>query len=142
MPKFIKYLFTTLLVTAPFVVASCGYKVNFYNFESYSSPQAQKIINKKFKFKEYGDDAAFIDLFKNQKIIGGISSTSTNVKLIKEGYASKIDFSYLFPQWKNKTKNEINTLVEKLYIPEVKNLMDIFDSYLGDVDGDGQQDHV
>lgn len=119
---------------------SVGYKPALFNYVDYISERGQEILEKNFNYKTFDDLPEFEQALKQGRTIGGIGSDYYNAKLIKQGQLKKIDFhkALHIPS----TVTNIATELQNLYTTDVWNQLAQFDSYLGDVDGDGTVDHL
>ena len=145
-----KLKFLLLSITSAISVAtvissvSCNMSLNFkpafFNYQDYSWEKGINKINEKFQYKQFGDLPEFERALKENKTVGGIGSDYYIIKWIKEKEIKKIDFSKAFNMNILTTSKEVT--IKSFYTDVVWNHMKNFDTLLGDIDGDGINDHL
>lgn len=134
------------VIAIPMSTMACGKstisaKAVFWNYEDYISEEAEDGITKDgFTFQQFGDLPTFETNLRQGNAAGGIGSDWLNATLAKAKIIKKINFNKVFEY--TQTGTELENKLKTLYTPEAWKLMAQFDSYIGDVDGDGTPDKL
>ncbi|WP_322901234.1 hypothetical protein [Mycoplasmopsis felis] len=133
------FIFSIIIVS---LKINNNFRPAFFNYKSYIAPSNEDILNKNFEYKTFNEINEFTIALNNNKAVGGIGSDFQAASLIQKNLIRKIDFKKLLKIDKEiKSKEELKTILSRIYTPIVFKHLESYDGHLG-YEEDGTIKHL